>query len=88
VPATGYGPTTQQVVDDFAAAGLAMPNPRDNTSSNCPTLGCTQQLVTTDALSVVQSALGTRRFARVPRGPGQDAIARCRHASDPPPALA
>jgi len=52
-PASGDGPTAQQVVDDFAAAGLAVPKARDNTARNCGSLGCTQ-LVTTDALSVVQ----------------------------------
>ena len=47
------GPTAQAVVDDFAAAGLAVPNARDNSAQNCSSLGCTQ-LITTEALSVVQ----------------------------------
>lgn len=52
-PAAGDGPTAQDVVDDFAAAGLAVPKARDNTATNCGSLGCTQ-LITTDALSVVR----------------------------------
>lgn len=43
--------TAQQVVDAFAAQGLAVPHPRDN-SKNCSTQGCAQ-LVTTDAITVV-----------------------------------
>lgn len=46
-------PTAQAVVDDFAAAGLAVPDTRDNSAQNCGSLGCTQ-LITTAALSVVQ----------------------------------
>lgn len=42
--------TAQQVVDEFAAKGLPVPNPRDN-SKNCPTQGCAQ-LITTDAITV------------------------------------
>jgi hypothetical protein len=40
------------VVDAFAAAGLPVPKPRDNTKQNCASLGC-DQLVTTDAITVV-----------------------------------
>lgn len=47
------GPTAQDVVDDFAAAGLPVPEFRDNSPQNCGSLGCTQ-LITTEALSVVQ----------------------------------
>lgn len=46
--------TAQQVVDEFAAKGLPVPNPRDN-SKNCSTQGCSQ-LITTDAISVVTFA--------------------------------
>lgn len=42
--------TAQQVIDAFAAVGLPVPNPRDN-SANCEQLGCTEQF-TTDAVSV------------------------------------
>jgi predicted small lipoprotein YifL len=61
---TSEGPTAQQVVDDFAAVGLAVPKPRDNTAGNCPSLGCAQ-LITTDALSVVQfdDPTAQRRYA-------------------------
>ena len=52
-PAAGEGPTAQDVVDDFAAAELPVPKPRDNTAGNCPSLGCTQ-LITTDAVSVMR----------------------------------
>lgn len=44
------GSTAQAVVDDFAAAGLPVPNARDN-SHNCADLGC-EQLITTEAVSV------------------------------------
>jgi len=43
-------PSAQSVVDDFAAAGLAVPKARDN-SRNCDDLGC-EQLVTTDAMRI------------------------------------
>lgn len=43
--------TADDVVDAFKAAGLPVPNPRDN-SHNCDTLGC-RQLITTDAITVV-----------------------------------
>jgi hypothetical protein len=46
-------PTAQAVVDDFAAAGLAVPDARDNSPQNCGSLGCVQ-LITAEALSVVQ----------------------------------
>lgn len=52
-PPTSSAPaavTAQQVVDAFAAKGLAVPKPRDN-SKNCSTQGCSQ-LVTTDAITV------------------------------------
>lgn len=42
--------TAQQVVDEFAAKGLPVPKPRDN-SKNCSTQGCSQ-LITTDAITV------------------------------------
>ncbi len=45
--------TAQQVVGDFDAAGLAVPEPRDNTADDRPLLGL-PQLATTDALSVVR----------------------------------
>lgn len=53
---TGSTPavTAQQVVDAFAAKGLAVPSPRDN-SKNCSTQGCSQ-LVTTDAITVASFA--------------------------------
>lgn len=44
------GPDAQAVVDDFSAAGLPVPNARDN-SENCARLGC-EQLITTDTVSV------------------------------------
>ncbi|MGW1678516.1 hypothetical protein [Saccharopolyspora sp. NPDC002376] len=45
-------PTAQQVVEAFQRDGLAVPNPRDNTSGNCERLGCAQ-MVTTDAVTVM-----------------------------------
>jgi len=58
------GPTAQAVVDDFAAAGLAVPDVRDNTPQNCGSLGCTQ-LITTEALTVVQfdDSAAAQRYA-------------------------
>lgn len=44
--------TAQQVVDEFAAKGLPVPKPRDNSQQNCSRYQCTQ-LVTTDAITVV-----------------------------------
>lgn len=55
-------PTAQEVVDHFEAAGLPVPNPRDDTEQECESLGCTE-LITTDAVSVVafedEEAAGT-----------------------------
>ena len=39
------------VVAAFTAAGRPAPNPRDNTSSNCVDVKCSE-LITTDAISV------------------------------------
>lgn len=52
-PATPQTPslTARQVIDAFAAAGLPVPEPRDN-SKNCASLGCTE-MVTTDAVTVL-----------------------------------
>jgi uncharacterized protein YceK len=47
---TASAVTAQQVVDEFAAKGLPVPNARNN-SKNCTTQGCSQ-LVTTDAITV------------------------------------
>ena len=44
------GPTATQVVDAFAAAGLPVRNPRDNTAG-CVEYGCAE-LITTDDISV------------------------------------
>lgn len=41
------------MVDNFAAAGLAVVRPRDDTAGDCPALDCAQ-LITTDSLSVAQ----------------------------------
>ncbi|MEV4539205.1 hypothetical protein AB0J82_36080 [Asanoa sp. NPDC049518] len=50
LPRADGAPSAQDVVDAFAAAGLPVPSPRDN-SGNCAELGCSE-LVTTDAISV------------------------------------
>jgi hypothetical protein len=47
--------TAQQVVDEFAAKGLPVPKPRDNSQQNCSTYKCSQ-LVTTDAITVATFA--------------------------------
>jgi hypothetical protein len=52
--APSAGPTAQRVVDAFKAAGLRVPNPRDN-SGHCESLGCTQ-MITTDAVTVLSYA--------------------------------
>jgi len=43
--------TVDEVIEAFGAAGLPVPNPRDN-SHNCSTLGC-RGMVTTDSVTVV-----------------------------------
>jgi len=68
--------TAQQVVDAIIAAGLPARNPRDNSQSNCRSIGCVQ-LITTDDVSVYQfpadaSALkfaGASPFGVSQRGP-------------------
>ncbi|MDP9799353.1 hypothetical protein J2S43_007865 [Catenuloplanes nepalensis] len=45
------GPTAQEVIDAFERAGLAVSNPRDN-SSGCGELGCKER-ITTDAITVL-----------------------------------
>lgn len=56
--------TAQQVVDAIIAAGLPARNPRDNSQSNCRSMGCVQ-LITTDDVSVYQfpDAATADRFA-------------------------
>jgi hypothetical protein len=53
--ASAPGVTAQQVIDEFAAKGLSVPKPRDNSQQNCTTYKCSQ-LVTTDAITVVTFA--------------------------------
>ncbi|SDZ60043.1 hypothetical protein SAMN05421684_6976 [Asanoa ishikariensis] len=51
-PRADGAPSARDVVDAFAAAGLPVPSPRDN-SSNCASGGLRcSELVTTDAISV------------------------------------
>lgn len=45
-------PTAQEVVDDFAAQGLAVANPSDTTERDCPSAGCSQAL-STDQVAVL-----------------------------------
>ncbi len=45
--------TARQVVDAIIAAGLPASKPRDNSASNCTSVGCVQ-LITTDDVSVYQ----------------------------------
>jgi hypothetical protein len=59
------GATAGQVIAAFQAAGLPVPDQRDN-SRNCDDLGCVQ-LITTEAISVYQwpDSAGAKRQADV-----------------------
>lgn len=47
--------TAGEAVDEFTAAGLRAPNPRDITDTTCPELGC-EEAVATDVVTVFRWA--------------------------------
>lgn len=57
--------SADKVVKAFEDAGLQVPNPRDNTKSNCGSLKC-EKLVTTDAFSIYEwsDADAAQRWAK------------------------
>ncbi|SNT50481.1 hypothetical protein SAMN05421812_107320 [Asanoa hainanensis] len=52
LPRADGAPSAQDVVDAFAAAGLPVPAPRDNTAACASDVVRCSELVTTDAISV------------------------------------